>query len=1065
MFNLIRAFVRHPVAPNLAMLVMIIAGIWATSNLTRQLLPAFAINIVTISVEWPGASAEDVETSLTQPLEDALLGLDEVRNITSASREGASTVDIEYALETDMGAALDQVKNEVAQIRNLPNSAEEPKITLVNRNERVARVVLTGPVREQLKPIAERLERELRARGISRIDVIGLPQEEIAINIAPERLSEMNMSLQEVADRVRSSSLNVPAGSIGSRDVARQLRSEDEARTVQQFNEVPIATDSGGKLITLRDIADISRRAKDNEIAFFSDGRPAVELQINRSENEDALTVAGKMNSWLETSRADLPPNVELAVYDEVWRSVDDRIGLMLDNAISGLVLVLIVLYIFLNGRVAFWVAVGIPVSVFAALMALYLLGGTINVMTLFAMIMTFGIIVDDAIVVGEEAVTRFQNGEGPVAAAENAATSMFAPVTAASLTTVAAFAPLLAIGGPTGSILFAIPLVVICVVIASLIECFVVLPGHLRHSLQGTVEEKPAQWRRAIDVRFNAFREGKFKTFVERAINDRRTTLAIACAGIIVAIGLLAGGRIGFAFFPQPDGTTITASARFVSGSPPERMEAFLQEAVRVVRQIEADSGENFIKLVVAKQNENSQGDVGAHIGAITLELTRPDTRMDWSNQRIIREWQQRIVQPPGMEFFLIKSSRGGVPGSDLDISLTGAGAEQLKLASLDLQNRLREITGVSGVRDDLAYGKEQLIFELSPTGRAIGLTGESLGNQLRTYFEGELVQIFQDGGDDIEVRLRLDERNRDTLRSLSSLPVVLSDGSKASLANVAELSYARGFDDLKHNNGRLSVRITGDVDPALNNSNAIRASLSRSTMDEIANTYGVQWRYVGKAEEQSESVGGIGVALPLALLMIYIILAWVFGSYVWPIAVMSVIPFGLVGAIFGHWLLGFEMTMMSIFGIFGLMGIVINDSIILTVAFKSLREAGVAAKDAAVQASQRRLRAVLLTSLTTIVGVLPLLFETALQAQFLKPMVISLSFGLAFGTLIVLFLLPAMLTGIESLRQIFARVRSNIIAMLPEDRGAIFAGISRRFTHEDPASPTTNSNTGTKP
>jgi len=409
-------------------------------------------------------------------------------------------------------------------------------------------------------------------------------------------------------------------------------------------------------------------------------------------------------------------------------------------------------------------------------------------------------------------------------------------------------------------------------------------------------------------------------------------------------------------------------------------------------------------------------------------------------------------VILPPGMEYFLIKSSRGGVPGSDIDVAFSGASADQLKLASLDLQDRLRELNGVSAVKDDLAYGKEQLIFELSPTGRAIGLTGESLGNQLRTYFEGERVQIFQDEGSDVEVRVRLAESNRDSLRSLSSLPIVLNDGSKASLANVATLSYARGFDDLKHSNGLLAVRVTADVDTALNNANAIRAGLTRTVLPEIVETYGVDWKYLGKAEEQSESVGGIGVALPLALLMIYIILAWVFGSYVWPLAVMSVIPFGLVGAIFGHWLLGFDLTMMSIFGIFGLLGIVINDSIILTVEYQKLRETGLATKEAAVAASAKRLRAVLLTSLTTIVGILPLLFETALEAQFLKPMVISLSFGLLFGTLIVLFLLPVFLTGMESLRQFATRVRGSVIGLLPDEISTFGAGLARRLTRKDP-------------
>lgn len=1052
MDSLIRSFVRHPVAPNLAMLVMIIAGVWATSQLTRQLLPAFAINVVSVSVNWPGASAEDVEASVTQPLEDALVGLDEVRAVTSASRDGLSKIDIEYALETDMGAALDQVKNEITQISNLPETAEEPQVTLVSRNEPVARVVLTGPVSEQLRPLAKRFERELRSRGLSRIDVVGLAQPEIAIEVAPERLNELNLSLEEFANRVRDTSLNVPAGSVGTLDVARQLRSDDEARSVRDFNRLPIAAGTGGRLLTVQDVAEVWRGFKEDELELSAAGRPAVEIVVSRSEKEDAITVAERLNTWVESARDGLPPNVELTVYNEVWRTVDERINLMVSNAFSGLVLVLVVLYIFLNGRVAVWVAVGIPVSVFAALMALYLFGGTINVMTLFALIMTFGIIVDDAIVVAEDAVSRFQDGAGPASAAENAAINMFPAVTAASLTTIAAFAPLLAIGGPTGSILFAIPLVVICVVLASLIECFVVLPGHLRHSLQGTAAQQPVRWRRTVDVKLTQFREGAFRRGVTWAIDNRRSTRAVAIAGLLLVIGLIAGGRIGFSFFPQPDGTTITANARFVAGSPPERMAAFLASAEASLREVEDAAGQEFIVLTVTRQNENSQGEKGAHVGQITVELTRPDTRGEWTNQEIIRQWQRRIVQPPGMEYFLIKSSRGGAPGSDIDVALSGLPAGELKLASLELQQRLQDFTGVSAVKDDLAYGKEQLIFELSPTGRAIGLTGESLGNQLRANFEGELVQSFQEDGDEVEVRVRLAERARESLRSLATLPVVLNDGSTANLANVANLSYDRGFDDLKHSDGLLAVRVTADVDSQLNNANAIRAVLARSVLPDLVKKYGVDWRYLGKAEEQAESVGGISFALPAALIMIYIILAWVLHSYVWPLAVMSVIPFGVVGAIFGHWLLNFDITMMSIFGIFGLSGIVINDSIILTVAFKELRDNGMSAKRAAIAAAEKRLRAVLLTSITTIMGVLPLLFETALEAQFLKPMVISLSFGLLFGTVIVLVLLPAFLTGIEGVRQLAVSVQSRLRKLLPDSATALSAGRVRRMTQNDP-------------
>jgi multidrug efflux pump subunit AcrB len=1054
MNGLIRAFVRHPVAPNLAMLIMVLAGLWATGQLTRQLLPAFAINVVSISVSWPGAAAEDVEASITQPLEDALLGLDELRSVSSTSRDGSSQVSLEYGLETDMGAVLDQVKNAVSQVRNLPESSEEPQVTLVARNENVASIIVTGPVLEQLRPLIKRFERELRARGLSRIDVAGLPREEIAIEISPDRLNELNLSLNEIADTIRGTSLDVPAGSIGGKDVARQLRSQDKARSVEGFNQLPIAADETGRLLTVADIATVTRRALSDEVKIFADGKPAVEISIKRAETEDALDAAANLYRWVETARAELPPNVDIAIYDEIWRTVDERITLMTNNALSGLLLVMVVLYIFLNGRVAVWVGIGIPVSILAALVALYLFGGTINIMTLFALIMTFGIIVDDAIVVGEDAVTRYQAGEGPASAAENAALNMFVPVTAASLTTVAAFLPLVTIGGPTGLILFAIPLVVICVVIASLIECFVVLPGHLKHSLEGTAERKPAKWRRRVDVAFNNFREGPFARSVQLSVDHRRTTVAVAVAGIILIIGLLAGGRVGFSFFPQPDGTTIVADARFIAGSPQERMAEFLDYSVKQLRATEQESGFEFIKLIVTQQNETASGGKGGHVGQITVELSKPDAR-PWSNQRIIREWRERIAFPPGMESFLIKSNKGGAPGADIDVEISGADPETLKLASLDLQGGLREFSGINAIRDDLSYGKEQLIFELSATGRAIGLSGQSLGDQLRANFEGDLVQTFQDQGDEVEVRIRLAETDRESLRALESLPIVLPNGETAALANVAKLSYARGFDDLKHGNGLLAVRITGDVDSSLNNANAIRAILARKTLPELEQRFGVKWKFRGKAQEQSESVGDIGIALPLSLLMIYIILAWVFASYLWPLAVMSVIPFGIVGAIFGHWVLGFDVTMLSLFGIFGLSGIVINDSIILVIAFKRLREEGASAKDAAVMSAKERLRAVLLTSVTTIVGIGPLLFETALEAQFLKPMVVSLSFGLLFGTFIVLFLLPAFLTGLESLRQKALRIQGNFAKLLATPKQILAASRSRRYTQNDPTAP----------
>jgi multidrug efflux pump subunit AcrB len=1051
--RLIRSFIRHPVAPNLAMLTMIVLGIWATGQLARQLLPSFALNFVSVSVEWPGASAEDVEALITQPLEDQLISIDGLRTIESTSSSGQSKVTLEFPQDADMANALEQAKDFVAQVRNLPASSEDPRVTLLTRTEPVSRLLVVGPVLEQLRPLVKRIERELRANGMARFEVIGIPEEEIAIELAADRLIELGLSLNDVAAKVGQASADVPAGSIGDVDIARQLRSMDQQRSVTGFASLPVTADKSGRLLRLGDIAQIKRRWKDDQPLLYVNGQPTVEIEIERSESEDAIDVANRLLAWVDTARATLPPNVAIYAYDEVWKIVDERVSLMINNASSGILLVIIVLYVFLNGRVAFWVAAGIPVSVLAALVALWLFGGSINIMTLFALIMTFGIIVDDAIVVAEEAVTLYQQGAGPAAAAERAATRMFAPVAAASLTTIAAFLPLMAIGGATGSILFAIPLVVICVIIASLIECFIVLPGHLRHSLQGTAAQQPGKLRRTIDVAFHRFRDQSYRRWVTWSVGHRSTTVGLAFAGIILIIGLLAGGRIGFAFFPQPEGTTITANVRFVAGSPVERVDAFLIKAEAALRKIEADSGETFINLVIKKVRQDNRGASGSQLGHIIAEITPGDQRKI-SNAEIISGWRRSLKLPPGLESFLVIGSNAGPPGADIDVKFSNQSIDNLKAAALDLQEVLREIKGVSGIRDDTSYGREQLIFDLSPTGTALGLTGQTLGEQLRTAFEGNLVQIFQDRGEEVEVRVRLAGDERESLRTLETLPIVLPDGEISALANVAQLRYDRGFDSLKHSAGLLAVSVTADVDFSQNNANAIRGRLAREELPRLTNDYGVAWTFGGDAANQTESVGSISLALPLALLTIYIILAWIFASYVWPLAVMSVIPFGLVGAIFGHWLLGIDVSMLSIFGFFGLSGIVINDSIILVVAFKQLREQGSSAVDAAIGAGCRRLRAVLLTSITTVAGIMPLLLETALQAQFLKPMVISISFGLIFGTFIVLFLLPTFLVGIESLRAKYAtvhsyfarRLRTRIPAM------AVASGNPANMTREDP-------------
>jgi multidrug efflux pump subunit AcrB len=666
--------------------------------------------------------------------------------------------------------------------------------------------------------------------------------------------------------------------------------------------------------------------------------------------------------------------------------------------------------------------------------------------------------------VVGEQAVTEFQNGSGPVAAAENAALRMLPPVAASSLTTVAAFMPLLALSGATGSILFAIPLVIICVVVASLLECFVVLPGHLRHSLAATAKHPAGRLRRLFDVAFRRVRDRHVRAAVCWAVSNRRMTVAIGFACLIVSVGLLSGGRLGFAFFPQPDNTTMFANARFVAGSPENRVSEFLDQASRILEsQLAANPGVH--KLTIKRLGEDSRGNTGTHLGHLSVELADNDDR-NISNAEIITAWRAAAPRVPGLESFDISSGVHGPPGADIEIQFSGARANTLKSAALEVESILKTFVGVSGVRADTAYGREQLIFGLTPAGQAAGLSEQSLSAQLRSAFEGELVQIFQDEGEEVEVRMMLPDAERDSLGRLETLPIVLPGGQTSALDNIATIGYRKGFDTLRHADGRLAITVTASVDRSATKATAIYAQLADEVMPQIAADFGVNYSFGGDASNQQESFQGLTLALPIALLLIFIILVWVFESYTWPFAVLSVIPFGLIGALVGHWLLDFDLTIMSIFGLFGLTGIVINDSIILVMVFKKLRESGVLPQQAAVDASLSRFRAVILTTITTVFGVMPILFEQAQQAQFLKPMVISLSFGLLIGTFMVLFLLPTLLVVLDSaaarIYGVYSRFPSSMIQA--GFRDALRAGRHRKLRNLEPATRMAAPTTGSK-
>jgi len=1014
--DLLGRFAHHRVAANLLMVLMLCAGIFALRQLNVQFFPDFELEVVTVTTPWSGASSEDVETGVTIPLEQRLRTVDHLEEMTSTSAPGLSGITLEFNEGTDMVLALEQVKQRVDEFTNLPGDAEDPVVIHPARYEPVARLRLSGvDDRGELRRLARRFERELLARGIDRIDINGLPEEAIRIAFDPTDLQRLGLDLATVAERIDHLSRDLPAGLAGSDDSARELRSLDQRRDPAGFANLPLVGE-GAARINLGAVATIARQPLEQQPEISVDGQRTVVLQLSRTAAGDSLAAARTLDAWFDETLPTLPPTVQLEVFSKHWELILDRINVLLKNGAGGLLLVLVTLYLFLSARVAFWVAVGIPVSFMATLAVLYLAGGSINMVSLFALIMGLGIIVDDAIVVGEDAQAHYDMGEEPLRAAEGGARRMLGPVMASSLTTVAAFLPLMLIGGIMGNIMSTIPLVIVSVIFASLIESFLILPGHLRGAFRHAHHRRRAT-RERLDAAFERFRDRRFRPLVDRALQHRGTTLALAVAALVMAIGLLAGGRLSWVFFPSPESTTVHANVRFVSGTPRATVDRFLTHLEKTLATTNAELGSEVVHTHYVSHGASTgrgRARTGERLGAVFVELEPPDAR-DISNRTFINAWRGRVVVPHGVENFTITEERSGPVSRDLEIRLAGDDPERVKQAALALGEALRALPGISAIEDDLPYGREQLIYKLSAAGQALGLTITGLGRQLRAAYDGLLVQRFQDGPDEVEVRVELNRDTQRRMRHLDQLPIRLPDGRFVPLSSVALWTSKRGFETLRHADGRLAATISADIDSTVNNTERVTRALAAETLPQLAAVYGVEFSLEGGSARQADTLGDMRTGMLLGLLLIYVVLAWVFSSYGWPLLVMTAIPFGLTGAVFGHWLLGMDLTILSLFGFFGLSGIVVNDSIILVTFYQRLRHEGCAVHEALVEAACQRLRAVLLTSLTTIAGLTPLLFETSTQAQFLIPMAVSIAFGLAFATLLILVVLPTMLSLYE--------------------------------------------------
>ncbi|MFT6834576.1 MAG: multidrug efflux pump subunit AcrB [Francisellaceae bacterium] len=1029
--GLISFFIQHKVAANLLMLMMILLGAFGLYKLNTQFLPNFKLNYITVSVPWFGASASDVERSIIVPLEKQLKDIDGLKKIRSNAKSNAGLVILEFNEKVDVSQAFQDTQQRVSAITNLPSSSEKPIITKIERYDPIAKIILTGPSSlSRMRQLAYDYEDELLRAGIAKINIIGLPKLEFAVEVPQEKLRSLGMTLPELANIIDQYSADVPLGTVGKNDVSKDLRMIEAVRTVAAISGIPISDSENIHVSTVGNIAHVSLRKQDGETTVFYQGKPAIELQLLRTQNENALTMAGIMHEWVDAKQTIASVNgIHLKIYDESWILIKDRISLLLKNGTTGLIFIIIVLLLFLNRRVAWWVGVGVPVSCLATFFILFILGDSINMISLFAIIMTLGIIVDDTIVVGENAYSEFRNGMSPEDAARAGAKRMLIPVLASSLTTIAAFLPLMLVSDIIGQVLFSIPLVVICVIIASLLECFFVLPYHLKHSFTKMQTAKTSNFRKRFDQGFATFRDKYFYGWLVIALKWRWTVIVAAISMIILTISLLIGSHVPFTFFKMPDSNIIKLNVTFVPGTPESKVKEFLQKSRAELFKLnqselkEYPDEPSLVKIVMETLGVTSdlRGDqsqqFGENTGHLSVELSMPDER-SLSNQEFINLWKSKIYQVEGIDQLVISSPVGGPPGRDIDIRLSSKNPFELKKAALYVKDSLNEYQGVKNTVDNMPDGREQWVFELTQAAIAKGLTVKDLASQVSSAYAHNLVQRITEGQDEIDVNVLLADKDRKSLAAFEDFPIKLPNGIIVPLESVVTKNAINGFDRLVHQDGQLVANVTAEVDDKVTNANHIIDSLQTKTLDNLQSKFNVNYTLTGKFEEQNQTFADMLAGLVIGLVLIYVILALVFSSYGWPLLVMVMIPLGLIGAVLGHLLMGYDMTILSLFGLFGLSGIVVNDSIILLSFYKERREQGMLPYDAIIHSAKSRLRPVLLTSITTIVGLTPLLFETSLQAKFLIPMAISIVFGLAFATLLILFVLPSMLAIYEKIR-----------------------------------------------
>ncbi|MEZ6117434.1 MAG: efflux RND transporter permease subunit [Pirellulaceae bacterium] len=1006
---------RNSIAANLLMFILLGGGIWSAVVMQKEVFPQFQLDVVEVEVAYPGAAPSEVEQGILRPIEEAVRGVEGIREIISEAREGRGEVLIELVAGQNRMKALQDIDQAVSRIRTFPDQIEQPEVSLQTRQQEVMQVAIYGPIDVwALRKLAEQLRDQLQSHEkITQVELRRVPQYVTHIEIPRQRLREYGLTLPEVANIIRTNSQDVAAGSVQTSAGEILLRVKGRKQWADEFAKIEIVAGQDGPLVTLGDIASI--RDGFEEVGFHSQfsQTPAVELNVYRVGSQSPIEIAAAVEDTMQEFETILPPGVKWRIDNNNAEEFRRRLSLVMENAVMAVVIVLVILALFLEFRLAFWVMMGMAVSFIGGLLLLPLVGVSVNMISLFGFLVVLGIVVDDAVVVGENVYEkRMTDGDYETAAVQGTQ-EVAGPVVFSILTNIVAFVPLMFIPGETGKFWGPLPIVVIVVLTLSLVESLFILPAHLAHAKAGG--RKRHGWGASLHRGQQAFSQGfawlvdkTYRPILMWCLHYRYVTASLALAFFLVIVGYATSAHMGIILMPEVSADEIEAGVRMPVGTTADQS----AEIARAVTEASVRMFEEHNLYEVAegiKTNVRGQNFIDVEI------VMRPPDERDMTANEVIELWRDSIGDLPGVYQVTFEAESG--PGGfrqDISIDLSHSDIDVLEKASKAFVARAEQFANSRDVSDNYNKGKTQYDFQLRPEGRALGLTDEELGEQLRGAFFGSLALRLLRGTNEIEVRVKLPEEQREDIHHLEDLVIRTPRGAEVPLLDVAEVKQNEAFTAIHRRNGRRVVNVSMDIEPKRAITQVI-ASLRNEVLPELRKDYpGLTWTFEGSNAEMRRATSSLWGSFGLAMAVIYSLLAIAFRAYIQPLIVLVAIPFGIVGAVLGHMALGYDISLVSLMGVVALSGVVINDSLIMIDYANRYRGDG-SALDAISQAGIRRFRPILLTTLTTFGGLMPLIFEKSLQAQYIIPMAISLGFGILFSTAIILVLVPCLYMILE--------------------------------------------------